>query len=428
MRTSTAVILAVTIVSAVGMFTAFAGAGRTQFLPAPLASAHARFGYGCPLCHEPWRGPTQTMCLKCHARGLYQDSHPSGKLASSAKAQTPPELRGLTCMDCHGEHRPTAPKAYTGPDGLCEKCHEPGQINQDHSRFSGDSCVNPGCHTYHSSMKPDKLAESGNVTLKAITEICPKPAPAKQYAITAEEVVKMRSSRFFKDNLVVAAQYEISAHYGTSATCAKCHAAYLGVVDEKPEITVCAPCHETQVDTYVTGRHGAPDMAVSPVFSDSARMGCGACHDAHNLRLEKAGGEACQTCHKETHAANFEKSGHNRYLTDPVFAEKALKGVNCAGCHMPRLMELNGHTDHNETVSASSKERMALDVCSRCHGLGFSLQSLYDAEVVKSAFTYRPLLSVEGLTYLFELAEKRQNINSMAGGPQTAPVEVSAGN
>jgi formate-dependent nitrite reductase cytochrome c552 subunit len=129
-------------------------------------------------------------------------------------------------------------------------------------------------------------------------------------------------------------------------------------------------------------------------------MGCGACHDSHSLRLENAGKAACLECHTDTHARNYEKSGHNRYLTDPVLENKPMTGVDCAGCHMPRLAELGGYTDHNETLSSSSRETMALTVCANCHGLRFALMAVYDIGTTLSNFTTAPSNTPHGIGYL----------------------------
>jgi hypothetical protein len=228
-----------------------------------------------------------------------------------------------------------------------------------------------------------------------------KPVAPQRKPLAPEETAKMKASRFYKNNPLVSARYEIGAHFGTQATCARCHGDEGRDSALAPGVKVCADCHEHQVKTFVTGRHGAPDVVEGGALArQSKKMGCGACHDAHSLRLENAVKDACLKCHADTHALNYEKSSHNRYLTDPVFEGKPMTGVDCAGCHMPRRAELDGYTDHNETLSSSSMETMALTVCSNCHGLRFALMALYNSETVRSNFTTAPPKPTRGIEYL----------------------------
>jgi hypothetical protein len=238
--------------------------------------------------------------------------------------------------------------------------------------------------------------------MKPASQTTPKPEPAPTPRITPEEIGKMKSGRFYINNPVVSARYEIGAHFGTQATCSRCHGDESRSSSLKPDVKVCADCHDRQVKTFLTGRHGAPDGVEGGFLAgaQAEKMGCGACHDAHSLRLESAGTAACLKCHESEHAGNYEQSSHNRYLTDPVFENKPMTGVDCAGCHMPRLAELGGYTDHNETISSASKEKMALTICSRCHGLRFALMALYDVETIRSNFTAVPSKAPHGIEYL----------------------------
>ncbi|MBF0290694.1 MAG: cytochrome c3 family protein [Nitrospinae bacterium] len=403
---SPAIVMAATVlIITASLFAAFAGTDRSFFLPGPLSSAHSRFTEGCLACHAPWKGSSQELCLNCHARAMTADSHPASKLASPVTAKVPPELSRVTCVDCHREHRPSSAKGYTGPAELCRSCHPAQTLKGAHRDFSDSSCRTVACHSYHSNIKPAQYSAAFKHRLKSASQTVPKPAPlAGNRRITPEDVEKMKSDSFYKNNPVVSARYEIGAHFGTQATCRLCHINESGS-GLKPGVTVCADCHERQVKTFLTGRHGSPDTVNGglPAIGQAEKMGCGSCHDVHSLRLENAGNAACLECHTDTHALNHEKSGHNRYLTDPVFENKPMKGVDCAGCHMPRLAELDGHTDHNETLSSSSKERMALTVCSNCHGLRFALMAIYDGGTTLSNFTTAPSNVHRGIEYLDSL-------------------------
>jgi hypothetical protein len=231
-----------------------------------------------------------------------------------------------------------------------------------------------------------------------------KPVAPPRKTLAPEDAAKMKASRFYINNPVVSGRYGIGAHFGTQATCARCHGDEAQGPVLQPGVKACADCHGQQVKTFLTGRHGAPDLVEGGISAlQPKKMGCGACHDAHSLRLENAAKEACLKCHTGAHSQNYEDSSHNRYMTDPVFENKPLKGVDCAGCHMPRRAELGGYTDHNETLSSSTREAMALTICSNCHGLRFTLMALYDIETVISNFTIAPTKISRGLEYLESL-------------------------
>lgn len=405
MKSLTSLTLAVSIVFFAALMAAFAGADRTLFLPAPLSSAHQRFEAGCEACHEPWKGAVKTRCLGCHSRQMENDLHSAAKLIAPVKASVPDNLKQLECLECHREHRKTAQGLYSGPPGMCVLCHKKAGIS-GHDGFADGSCADPGCHSYHSGSRVDKVRSSYPGRLKPASETVAEPEPVAPQASPAE-IAAMRQSVFYVNNPLIVGQYEIGAHSGTKATCSKCHEQGGAGFKTKPSISVCGDCHRIEYSTYVSGKHGAPDgvnMGVS--IMESRNMGCGACHDVHSVSLERTGMEACLDCHKSEHAGNYEKSGHHRYMTDPVFALNPVRGIACAGCHMPRLARLEGATDHNETHAGSSRYRMAEDVCQRCHGLKYALTGVFDDALIKSGFSFTPSGVPGGLGYLFSLAAR----------------------
>src|SRR5262244_3124289 len=54
-----------------------------------VSTAHTLFGKQCGLCHEPFKGVPEQLCLKCH----------DGPLHNTAQTVTPP------CISCHVEHK-----------------------------------------------------------------------------------------------------------------------------------------------------------------------------------------------------------------------------------------------------------------------------------------------------------------------------------
>lgn len=403
MNDTTPVILGGTLALFVFMAAAFAGVDRPLFLPAPVSGAHERFEAGCPACHKPWDGPAEERCLACHGRALEDETHRRERMASPAKAHVPEKLSGLGCVSCHREHHPAAVEGYTGPDGLCVMCHPPEKINEDHAKFGPGSCQESSCHSYHFNFSAREAAAAPDVRLKESSGTTPKLSPRKTPGLSQEALEKMRADYFYRRNTVAAAQYEIGRHWGTKATCRRCHETAAGFLDETPPVKVCAECHDKQTRSFGEGSHGAPAaLGVERFVRPGARVGCGDCHDVHSLRLERARRSACLGCHGGPHVENYENSGHYRYLSDPVFRGKPMTGVDCAGCHMPRSMKLGGATEHNETLTVSSEKVMASMVCSRCHGLRFSLWSLFTPELAGVSFSYAPAgAAPAGVDFLF---------------------------
>jgi len=405
---TTEIIIGASLALFVFLSAAIMGVDRPIFLPSHVSGAHERFVAGCDACHEKWKGPTEKRCMTCHEEALSGDTHSKEKLSDPVRAVIPVAMKGIGCVSCHREHMPGAKEGYTGPDNFCVTCHKPGSLNHRHVSFSPASCSDESCHTFHSNLSEQEYKAAGSERLEQASKTVEAPAPEKAPRISAAAMASMRNNHFFRDNAIIAAQYEISPHYGTKATCMRCHETKSGGLDKTPPAKVCAECHKSQTGTFGAGSHGAPDaLGVEQYVKKEGRVGCGSCHNVHSLFMEEAGTQACLKCHDSEHAVNYMKSGHYRYLSDPVFQNKAMTGVDCAGCHMPRSKELGGATNHNESLSVSSKPVMARTVCARCHGMRYALRSLYSDDVILSNFTYSPSGRLPaGLEYAFGPADR----------------------
>ena len=414
MSRSVKIILFSGVVLFIALLVAFAGADKTLYLHAPLSDAHERLEADCAACHEPWSGPTDEKCLACHSRNLAQDTHNKKVLENPQKAKPINRLVGAKCVDCHREHQEVKTSGYTGPESLCVRCH-PQESLPPGRHFSGEkeSCQKAGCHRYHTNLTQSEIVSGVWGRLLEATKTI-DPEKLKPYKKLSEiEIATMRADPFYNEKPAITSRFEISKHNGTEATCARCHNKNGDTVDLSPSAAICLDCHKTQTKTFLTGAHGAKERSPSGApglfgHETGAKVTCGSCHDSHSLRLEEARITACNACHESTHSKSYYGSGHYRYLSDPIFASKKLKGVDCAGCHMPRLYETFGATDHNESLSVSTKEKMARTVCTKCHGLYFSLASLYNDVIVSSNFTYSPKGGPDEIEYAFRGYTHRQ--------------------
>lgn len=400
MNRPAALIAAATALAAAGLALAMAGPGTVLYRPGGVHPGHDRFAAACAACHEKWKGPTAESCAECHFELHSKDTHPAAKLARPVDAKVPQALSGATCVTCHREHRGPSRAGYTGPEGLCVMCHPAGTLNEGHAGFSAGSCRTPSCHSYHYNLSRDDYMNAPPARLFEKTLLPEKPATEPAERIGPEAIAAMRKSRFFADNPVIAAQYVVGPHYGTQATCAGCHGERGAT--RSPNVAVCQKCHEAQTKSYGAGRHGVNDaLGLAPLGGEGRQVGCGACHDVHSLGMDEARREACLKCHQSRHTENYWKSGHWRYLSDPVFAFKPMRGADCAGCHMPRLRRAPGVTWHDVSHSTASKERMAVEVCANCHGLAFALRSLYDPKEAEFNFTFSSISTPPGLDYVY---------------------------
>jgi predicted CXXCH cytochrome family protein len=378
------------------------------FRPGPMFGGHQRFGGVCTACHELWRGPSAEKCVYCHANVVIFNTHSESKFAAPLRAEVDARYKKLTCVGCHREHKgdETGGARYTGKPGMCLDCHKKDGLRSDHQEYAASACAQTACHSYHFNISRGMFDDNAKVRLLEKSMTTRKMEPSGRPPATPAELSVMRESLFYKGNPAIAAKYDIGPHNGSAATCARCHTTPGGRLVERPSFKDCSGCHTAESYGYSAGRHGAApfrDAAQFPLPREN--VGCGSCHDVHSLILSSARREACKKCHAGKHVLNYEKSGHYRYLSDPVFALKPVTGVDCAGCHMPKMDDLAGHTMHNESYTISGKLVMAQVVCARCHGMKFNLTNLFDPSVIESNFTYTSSVPApEGLAGYFRAA------------------------
>ncbi|MDH4182957.1 MAG: cytochrome c3 family protein [Nitrospinota bacterium] len=391
MSRSFIVIATATVAALAALALAMDGQYSHLYRPGKVLAGHERFADACQACHLPWSGPDPGKCVGCHANVMMFNSHSAKKLEAPLRVEVDDKYRKFTCVTCHREHKGAdMPNLkYTGAPDICRDCHPLADLRSDHQNYEFSSCSRGDCHSYHVNITRADFDQTAKVRLLEKTIRPMAHRPPNRDPVKPETLESMKRSAFFQQNPAIAAKHAIGPHNGSQATCARCHEKDGGQLVEKPLITVCAECHPTQFYGFSSGLHGAARArGAARVNRPREDVGCGSCHDVHSLILSSAGREACKKCHDDLHTINFEKSGHYRYISDPVFAFKAVMGVDCAGCHMPKLDELNGHTLHNESYSISNRKIMASMVCARCHGMKFSLLSLFDPEVIKYNFTY----------------------------------------
>lgn len=251
-----------------------------------------------------------------------------------------------------------------------------------------------------------------------------------------------------------------SGHAEAGVNCAGCHApkaeddataeTLAPIWIAEPEMKTCWSCHKDQANTFRRGRHGMrshpkiakprkiakgfralglkgaekslpeqmlawlddpsppPMMTVAeariPMHDDALgeSLSCNSCHTPHKADRREAAVEACAGCHADDHTAAYFDSQHYALWQAEVAGEAPLgSGVSCATCHMPKQegRRKTIFTTHNQNSFLRPNEKMIRPVCMDCHGLGFAIDALADADLVARNFQGRPTVHIESIDW-----------------------------
>lgn len=428
----------VLLMALTGLFTArLFGDDRRLFVPNPMTHGHYQIELACEACHTPFAGVKQEACNQCHGAELAaaDDSHPRKKFEDPRNADRLGAIDARQCVTCHVEHQPdrTRPMAVTQPDDFCFHCHaEVAKERPSHKDYAFEGCASGGCHNYH-----DNTALYEDFLVKHLNE----PATAARPRLPARDLRPWIAAAFpdgFGRPLTTrdadgpapmaathVAEWAASGHARAGVNCRDCHAPPAPEVRadwrDRPGIEVCASCHERERQGFLAGKHGMrleralpamrPELARAPMKADAhgRELGCGSCHGAHRLDTARAAVAACLDCHDDRHTLAYRESKHAAlWQAEHAGAGGPGSGVSCATCHLPREVHKDGdragvRVQHNQNANLRPNEKMARSVCMNCHGLGFTLDALADADLVQRNFTGNPARHVESL----ELAAAR---------------------
>ncbi len=422
----------VLLVMLTGFFTArLLGDDRRVFVPNEMTHGHYQIELACEACHTPFAGVKQEACEQCHGAELAaaNDSHPRKKFDDPRNADRLGAIDARRCVACHVEHQPdrTRPMAVTQPDDFCFHCHaEVATERPSHKDYAFNGCASGGCHNYH-----DNTALYEDFLLKHLDEpaMAARPhVPARDLRPWIEAVFPQARHRSLTARdadgpapmaMAHVDDWAASGHARAGVNCRDCHQpAAEGVKAawrDRPGIEVCASCHEGEQRGFLAGRHGMrlerklppmrPEMARASMKTDAhgRELGCGTCHGAHRVDTRHAAVAACLECHDDRHTRAYRDSKHAALWQAELAGRGAPgSGVSCATCHLPREHRKDGElagvrVQHNQNANLRPNEKMARGVCLQCHGLGFTLDALADAELVQRNFTGRPARHVESL-------------------------------
>ncbi len=400
-----------------------------RYLPDAGSHGHYQIEMACNSCHGEGfasQDEMQQVCMDCHGEELKlaDDSHPIKKFKDPRNADRVAILDARYCITCHVEHVPerTRSMGVTIADDFCLLCHEKvGDDRPSHKNLTFDSCSSAGCHNYHDNraLYEDFLVKHANEPALLDVAQLPTRDYKKVYQLNGK-VMEAPLSASQNDAapearkpLLIAA-WAGSTHAAAGVNCSDCHQSPW---QEMPTIAVCDECHQNEAKGFGEGHHGmrlaqalpamTPQEARQPMRNTAKQrqLSCDSCHDVHQVDSRHAAVEACLECHDDTHSQRYKQSPHyQRWLQEQSGDGIANSGVSCASCHLPRVeVQRYGESfiqvQHNQNNNLRPNEKMIREVCMHCHGLGFSIDALADAELINRNFKGSPSQHIESIDW-----------------------------
>ncbi len=408
------------------------------FLPNKTSDGHYQIEIACDACHTPFEGVKQEACLSCHAKELKRarDSHAIKKFKDPRNAEFLAQIDARLCVTCHQEHQQNmSAMAVTIADDFCFTCHQ--DIAKDRSSHKGmafNACRE--CHNYHdnTALYEDFLEKHLDEPFILKDPLLPERNFLYFYRKKAKQPIMVLAedqadAPVFVD-LTKARDWLESSHSQAGVNCKDCHSKANVEWTDKPDQSYCQSCHKNEVKGFLSGKHGmrlaqdlpamTTDIARQKIQHEEIKtLSCVACHTAHQFNTQTAAVEACLNCHKDKHSRAYKASAHFRLWRDEQKGIAAKNsGVSCASCHLPRIAPKKRKTkakkprptkvQHNQNHNLKPNQKMLKDVCLRCHGLSFSLDSLADKEVIRYNFAEPSNKHLQSL----EMVKKRINNHS----------------
>ncbi|MEO1524259.1 MAG: cytochrome c3 family protein [Planctomycetota bacterium] len=413
------------LVSSYFLYGLFAPASsiKSAWLPGETTHGHYQIELDCDACHSPARDTAehssdnvmQDACIRCHQSQLDEakDTHPAKKFNDPTNADRLLLLNAQDCLACHREHVPeqTLDMGLTIPDDYCWHCHQDVAENRpSHEGMAFNSCATAGCHNYHDNRalnekflnahfdEPDHLAS-------ALLPSRRSNRPANDGDKQPLKKIDADAPKEHQRDPSILEDWAVTSHAAAGVNCSGCH------VNQEAEswsdtvsMETCGTCHDRQVQSFQTGKHGMrlasglapmqPKLARLSMHAGVAheKLDCNACHSGHRFDTQFAATEACQRCHADSHSMAYEDTAHAELWRLEVSGEgEANTGVSCATCHLPRLGDGEDvWVNHDQNSGLRPNETMALQVCTKCHGLEYSLSALADPALKDSCYGEPP--------------------------------------
>lgn len=230
---------------------------KTAFTPKPLSAPHTRNTF--TLTPAIARQPSGSSCTSCHAVGASMANREKMNANCAACHQTESfsatiirehKDAGITCIDCHTEHKGESFRPMEAALASCAKCH----TDENKNLYNGKSVYTPHGGTYGypvinrewvwKGLDEEELAEKPEIL-----------AFLKQNRVTPSQTQQWRNVQFHAIHIYrvrVPSGFvgieDVDAVNG-ELSCSSCHkAGYMGAnVDRTFPRTTCSKCHNDLV-------------------------------------------------------------------------------------------------------------------------------------------------------------------------------------
>lgn len=241
------------------------------YSPAPLSSAHSSTqltlnpaianranGGTCSSCHS-WTGKMEDKCTSCHRSSAFK-----------ATMIKPHVEAGITCIDCHAEHRGVEFRAGEAAFVSCTKCH----VDGNKTSFNGRHVSTPHRATNgypvvdgHWSLKTvnEEDWQTRNISIARLPDDSDEKWQSKQFHALHSERVKIVPG--------------IVGNELGQMSCSSCHKSFNPLDRETPK-TTCGVCHNGRVDP------ASKRSLISP-----SEPNCTSCHVQHVMDQRRWGTE-----------------------------------------------------------------------------------------------------------------------------------------
>ncbi|MFN2578298.1 MAG: FHA domain-containing protein [Pyrinomonadaceae bacterium] len=233
------------------------------FAPAPISDAHSRASLNLapPIANHANAG----ACTSCHALQTSMEAKCSSCHTTESFIPTvisPHVNSGLSCIDCHAEHRGAAFNAIDGALLSCFACHN----DQNRKIYNGQSVSTPHGGTFgypvvNGHWKWTGLDRDEMVLRKNTLKLARLPADTED---------QWRSKQFHAVHLYrVRVVAGLPGNKDGELSCSSCHATR-DPIDLTTPRTTCARCH-----------NGQPDARAGRQVIASDKPNCTSCHVQH---------------------------------------------------------------------------------------------------------------------------------------------------
>jgi hypothetical protein len=230
---------------------------KTAFTPGPLSAPHTRTAF--TLTPAIARQPNGSSCTSCHAVGVSMANREKMNANCASCHQTEGfsatiirghRDAGITCINCHTEHRGEGFRPLDAALDSCAKCHS----DENKSLYNGKGVFTPHGGTYGYPVI------NGQWVWKGLDEeeLAEKPeilALLKQNRVTPSQTEQWRNVQFHAIHIYrvrvptgFVGLEDVNAVNG-EMSCSTCHkSGYMGTnVDRTFPRTTCARCHNDQI-------------------------------------------------------------------------------------------------------------------------------------------------------------------------------------